>query len=98
LASFRGLFLKATCSAGGFFTVPEPFTPEPCETYSREDCEYWAAVLKQISHEAYTNPDIVRNAPHNSSIHQLNKENLDNPEKWAMTWRAYQRKWKGKIR
>lgn len=80
------------------YIVPEPFTPEPCETYSKEDCEYWAAVLKQISHEAYTNPDIVRNAPHNSSIHKLNKENLDNPKKWAMTWRAYQKKWKDKIR
>jgi len=80
------------------YIVPEPFTPEPCETYSKEDCEYWAAVLNQISHEAYTNPELVRNAPHNSSIHKLNKENLDNPKKWAMTWRAYQKKWKDKIR
>ena len=29
--------------------VPEPFTPEPCETYSKEDCDYWAAVLRQVS-------------------------------------------------
>jgi len=29
--------------------VPEPMTPEPCETYSKEDCDYWAAVLRQMN-------------------------------------------------
>lgn len=72
--------------------VPEPFTPEPCETYSKEDCEYWAAVLRQISKEAYTNPEIVKTAPHNSLIHKMNMTPLDDPKKWAMTWRAYLKK------
>jgi len=77
--------------------VPEPFTPEPCETYSKEDCEYWAAVLKQISKEAYTNPDLVKTAPHNSTIHKINEDVLDDPKKWAMTWRAYLRKTKKRM-
>jgi len=72
--------------------VPEPFTPEPCETYSKEDCDYWAAVLKQISKEAYTNAEIVKTAPHNSTIHKMDIAVLDDPKKWAMTWRAYLRK------
>jgi len=75
--------------------VPEPFTPEPCETYSKEDCDYWAAVLKQISKEAYSNPEIVKKAPHNSTIHRMDVAALaalDDPEKWAMTWRAYLKK------
>ncbi|GAI86906.1 unnamed protein product, partial [marine sediment metagenome] len=82
----------------GYFTshhpwiLPEPFTPEPCETYSKEDCEYWAAVLRQISKEAYSNPEIVKMAPHNSTIHKLNTAPLDDPKKWAMTWRAYLKK------
>lgn len=75
--------------------VPEPFTPEPCETYSKEDCEYWAAVLRQISQEAHTNPEIVKTAPHNSVIHKINTAALDDPKHWAMTWRAYLKK-KGK--
>ena len=74
------------------WVVPEPFTPEPCETYSKEDCEYWAGVLKQISKEAYTNPEILKMAPHNSSIHKVNAAPLDDPKKWAMTWRAYLKK------
>ncbi|MDD2216508.1 MAG: aminomethyl-transferring glycine dehydrogenase subunit GcvPB, partial [Eubacteriales bacterium] len=33
--------------------IPEPFTPEPCETYSKEDIEYWVAALRQVVEEAY---------------------------------------------
>jgi len=72
--------------------VPEPMTPEPCETYSREDIEYWAAAISQIVKEAYSNPEIVKTAPHNSTIHRVHEEPLDDPQKWAMTWRAYLKK------
>lgn len=72
--------------------VPEPFTPEPCETYSKEDCDYWAAVLRQVSREAYTNPKIVKTAPHNAAIHAINRDVLDDPKRWAMTWSAYLKK------
>ena len=75
--------------------VPEPMTPEPCEAFSKEDCDYWAAVIRQISKEAYTNPEVVKTAPHNSTIHKIDAEALDDPQKWAMTWRAYLKKKKG---
>jgi glycine dehydrogenase subunit 2 len=75
--------------------IPEPMTPEPCETYSKEDCDYWAAALRQISKEAYSNPEIVKTAPHNSTIHRIDVDALDDPQRWAMTWRAYLRKRKG---
>jgi glycine dehydrogenase subunit 2 len=75
--------------------VPEPMTPEPCETYSKEDCDYWAAVLRQISKEAYSNPEIVKTAPHNSSIHKMNMAALDNPKQWTLTWRSYLKRKKG---
>lgn len=77
--------------------VPEPFTPEPCETYSKEDIDYFAAVLKQISHEAYTNPELVRTAPHNATTHKPDSAPLNDPKKWAMTWRAYVRKQRGQV-
>jgi len=72
--------------------VPEPFTPEPCETYSKADIDYWVAVLSQVSKEAYTDLEIVKTAPHNSTISKMNVAPLDNPERWAMTWRAYLKK------
>jgi glycine dehydrogenase subunit 2 len=72
--------------------VPQPFTPEAGEMWSKEDIDYWIAVLKQVCEEAYSDPERVKTAPHNQAIHKLGPESLDEPERWAMTWRAYQRK------
>jgi glycine dehydrogenase subunit 2 len=74
------------------WVVPEPFTPEPCESYSKEDIDYFAEVLRQISKEAYTDPEIVKTAPHQATIHRPNTAPLHDPKKWAMTWRAYLKK------
>jgi glycine dehydrogenase subunit 2 len=74
--------------------VPEPFTPEPCETYSKADIDYWAEVLRQVSEEAYSEAEKVKTAPHNSSISKINSAPFDDPERWAMSWRAYKRKWR----
>lgn len=72
--------------------IPEPFTPEPAETYSKADIDYWCAVLEKISEEAYTDPELVKSAPHNSSIHKMDWDGFNDPERWAMSWRAYKRK------
>jgi glycine dehydrogenase subunit 2 len=74
------------------FVVPEPMTLEPTESYSRSDLDEYVAVLKQIAEEAYTNPEIIKTAPHNSTVHQTHQEPFDNPDEWAVTWRAYLRK------
>ncbi len=72
--------------------VPQPITPEAGEMWSIEDIDYWIAVLQQISDEAYENPDIVKTAPHNQAVHRPGPASLDEPENWAMTWRAHVRK------
>ncbi|HZK26646.1 MAG TPA: aminomethyl-transferring glycine dehydrogenase subunit GcvPB [Thermoclostridium sp.] len=75
------------------WVIPEPMTLEPCETYSKDDIDEYVAVVQKISDEAYTNPEIIKTAPHNSSSFQRNDvESLDDPEKWATTWKAYLRK------
>ena len=48
--------------------VPEPFTPEAGEMWSKEDLDYWIAVLAHVCEEAYTDPEIVKSAPHNQVI------------------------------
>ncbi len=80
------------------WVVPEPFTPEPCETYSKADIDYWAAALKRVCEEAYEDPELVKSAPHNSTIAKMNESELDDPTKWAMTWRAFLRKRKDMLR
>ncbi len=77
------------------WVVPEPMTLEPCETFSKEDLDEYAEVLARISAEAYATPDVVKNAPHKCASHKrTNEAVLDDPQKWATTWRAYKRKWK----
>ncbi len=72
--------------------IPEPFTPEPAETYSKKDIDYWCNVLEKVSEEAYKDPELVKSAPHRSSIHKIEWDGFNDPERWAMSWRAYRRK------
>lgn len=72
--------------------VPEPFTPEPPESNSKEDIDRFADAIQQISDEAYTNPKIVEDAPHNCCIARVDLTPTTDPKKWAMTWRAYIKK------
>jgi len=72
--------------------IPEPFTLEPTESYSKEELDEYVAALKQVSEEAYTDPEKVKNAPYNSCIHKIDPSLLDDPKKWAITWRSYLKK------
>jgi glycine dehydrogenase subunit 2 len=76
--------------------VPEPFTIEPTESYSKEDLDEYVEGLKTAAREAYEDPEKVRNAPHQSVIHKIIAvDMLEDPEKWAPTWRVYLRKYRG---
>ena len=72
--------------------VPEPFTPEAGELWSKEDIDRWIDVVAQIVKEARETPDLVRTAPHNQAVAQVHAADFEDPAKWAMTWRAYLRK------
>jgi glycine dehydrogenase subunit 2 len=78
------------------FIVPEPFTPEPCETYSKEDLDYWCETVRRVSKEAYEDPQTVKGAPYNQPVARMKGVTaVEEPTKWAMTYRAYKRKIKG---
>ena len=64
--------------------VPEPYTPEPTESYSKADIDEYVAALKKISDEAYSTPEVVLTAPHNGPISAL-----ENDHQLAVTWRSY---------
>jgi glycine dehydrogenase subunit 2 len=74
------------------FVVPEPCTLEPTESFSQDDLDEYIAIMEHVANEACTNPDLVKTAPHNSTIHTIDHSPLDDPSQWAMTWRAYLRK------
>ncbi|MCP4895810.1 MAG: glycine dehydrogenase subunit 2 [bacterium] len=75
------------------FVVPQPFTIEPTEAYSKNELDEYLDALRHIVEEARTEPETVKTAPHNSVVHRIDESSLDDPEKWAVTWRAYKRKY-----
>lgn len=74
------------------FVVPQPCTLEPTESFSRDDLDEYVAIMAHVAEEARTDPELVKTAPHNSTIHAIDHSPLDDPSQWAMTWRAYQKK------
>lgn len=75
------------------YVVPEPFTLEPTESYSRAELDEYAAILAHIAEEARTDPEVVRTAPHRQTVHHIGHADLDDPERWVTSWRAYRRKY-----
>jgi glycine dehydrogenase subunit 2 len=80
------------------FVVPEPCTLEPTESFSQAELEEYAAIIAHVAHEARSDPERVKSAPHHSTIHSIDHTPLDEPSQWAMTWRAYRRKVGGESR
>ncbi len=74
------------------FIVPEPFTIEPTESYSKTELDEYLAGLQQCSEEAYGNHELIKSAPNNSVVHHIDSSFSDDPKKWAITWRAYLKK------
>jgi glycine dehydrogenase subunit 2 len=72
--------------------VPEPFTPEAGEAWSRQEIDEWIDVLEHVLEEGRTDPDLVKSAPHHQVVAKIDGSSLDDPSRWATTWRAYQRK------
>jgi glycine dehydrogenase subunit 2 len=74
------------------WVVPEPFTPEAGEMWSKAEIDEWLAVVARICVEAHADAGQVRSAPHAQPIGKIRPGPLEDPAEWAMTWRAYQRK------
>lgn len=72
--------------------LPEPLTPEPVETYSKDDMDEYVAAFEAISQEAYTDPELVKGAPYKAALGaRIEEECLTDWSRFATTWRAYKR-------
>ncbi len=75
------------------FVVPEPCTLEPTESYSKDDLDEYIAALEFIAEEAGRDPDAVLGAPRRSVVHRSHADEwFEQPDRWAITWRAFKRK------
>lgn len=74
------------------YVVAEPATIEPTESYSRADLDEFAQIMSRVADEARSDPELVRTAPHNCPTKRVDESYLDDPKRWSITWRAWQRK------
>jgi glycine dehydrogenase subunit 2 len=74
------------------FLIPQPFTIEPTESYSKNELDEYLDGLRHVVEEARKEPETVKNAPHCSVVHKIDESTFDDPKKWAITWRAYLKK------
>ena len=83
-----------TCERGHhpYILTENPCALEPCETISKANLDEYIEMWKQIVNEAYTNPEILKTAPHNTAYSKLDSSVANDPERWAMSWRAYLKK------
>lgn len=75
------------------YYLPEPITLEPTESPSKKDIDEYVDTVAHIIQECYQTPDIVKTAPHRSTIHQVDERWMDDPDGWAITWKIYNRKY-----
>ena len=74
------------------FVVPEPFTLEPCDSYSKDDLDEYVSVFKELCREAYEEPETIRTAPHRAAIHRTKLEGIENYEDLAATYMQWQKR------
>jgi glycine dehydrogenase subunit 2 len=67
--------------------VHEALMIEPTETASREELDAYVEALKRISEEAYTNPEVVKSAPHNTAVKRV--DDVLAAKKPVLSWRMY---------
>ncbi len=76
------------------YVVPQPCTIEPTESYSKDELDEYLDGLRHIAEEARSEPETVTTAPHRSVVSRIDESWMDDPEKWAITWRSYIKKHK----
>ncbi|MFX0117653.1 MAG: aminomethyl-transferring glycine dehydrogenase subunit GcvPB, partial [Candidatus Hodarchaeota archaeon] len=67
--------------------VHEALMIEPTETEPKEELDHFVDALKKISKEAFANPDLVLNAPHNTSVSKLDDVKAAHPKTMRLSWR-----------
>ncbi|MBE0633135.1 aminomethyl-transferring glycine dehydrogenase subunit GcvPB, partial [Candidatus Bathyarchaeota archaeon] len=69
--------------------VPEALMIEPTESEPVEALDSFIVALKEISDLAYSNPEEVMSAPHNTAVGKLDEARAAHPRTICLSWRKY---------
>ena len=72
--------------------VDEALMIEPTETFEKEELDRFVEAMRKICEEAYTNPEVVLKAPHNTAVPRLDEVKVSHPRTMTLSWRMYQKK------
>jgi glycine dehydrogenase subunit 2 len=72
--------------------VDEALMIEPTETFEKEELDRFVETLQKICEEAYTNPEIVLKAPHNTAVSRLDEVRASHPRTMALSWRMHRKR------
>jgi len=65
---------------------------EPTESFEKEELDRFVEAMRKICEEAYTDPEIVTRAPHNTAVSKLDEVKASHPRTMALSWRMYLKK------
>jgi glycine dehydrogenase subunit 2 len=72
--------------------VEEALMVEPTETAEKEELDRFINAMQKISHEAYTKPEEVLEAPHNTTVTRLDEVKASHPKTMTLSWRMHLRR------
>jgi glycine dehydrogenase subunit 2 len=72
--------------------VEEALMIEPTESFEKEELDRFVEAMRKICKEAYTDPEIVTRAPHNTAVSKLDEVKASHPRTMALSWRMYLKK------
>jgi glycine dehydrogenase subunit 2 len=67
--------------------VDEAMMVEPTETVSKMELDKIVRAFQQISEEAYSNSEMLKNAPHATSVTRIDEAKANRPKTMRLTWR-----------
>jgi len=72
--------------------VDEALMIEPTESFEKEELDRFVEVMRKISDEAYSTPEVVLEAPKNTAVARLDEVKASLPKSMALSWKMYLKK------
>jgi glycine dehydrogenase subunit 2 len=72
--------------------IDEALMIEPTESFEKEELDRFVETMRRICKEAYDKPEVVMEAPHNTSVPRLDEVKASHPRTMALSWRMYLKK------
>ena len=69
-------------------TVEEAMMIEPTETVSKQELDAMITAFQEISNEAYAGSDMLKTAPHATSVSRIDEAKANRPKTMKLTWRT----------